>query len=99
MDEAIINLNALEFNDLVTIYDVAIVIQKIEMVMRITNIIEKYVIELGQEGTLVKMQLEELMGTTKMDQKLIFKDYSKKNVDMAEFKKKIKSFHLKTYWI
>ena len=92
MDEAIINLNALEFNDLVTIYDVAIVIQKIEMVMRITNIIEKYVIELGQEGTLVKMQLEELMGTTKMDQKLIFKDYSKKNVDMAEFKKKIKSF-------
>ena len=92
LDEAIINLNALEFNDLVTIYDVAIVIQKIEMVMRITNIIEKYVIELGQEGTLVKMQLEELMGTTKMDQKLIFKDYSKKNVDMAEFKKKIKSF-------
>ena len=90
--EAIINLNALEFNDLVTIYDVAIVIQKMEMVMRITNIIEKYVIELGQEGTLVKMQLEELMGTTKMDQKLIFKDYSKKNVDMAEFKKKIKSF-------
>ena len=87
LDEAIINLNAL-----VTIYDVAIVIQKIEMVMRITNIIEKYVIELGQEGTLVKMQLEELMGTTKMDQKLIFKDYSKKNVDMAEFKKKIKSF-------
>ena len=83
---------ALEFNDLVTIYDVAIVIQKMEMVMRITNIIEKYVIELGQEGTLVKMQLEELMGTTKMDQKLIFKDYSKKNADMAEFKKKIKSF-------
>ena len=41
LDEAIINLNALEFNDLVTIYDVAIVIQKIEMVMRITNIIEK----------------------------------------------------------
>ena len=40
-------------------------------------IIEKYVIELGEEGTLVKMQLEELMGTTKMDQKLIFNDYSK----------------------
>ena len=97
LDEAIINLNALEFNDLVTIYEIenSKLFQdekKIEMVMRITNIIEKYVIELGQEGTLVKMQLEELMGTTKMDQKLIFKDYSKKNVDMAEFKKKIKSF-------
>ena len=66
--------------------------RKYAIIMRITNIIEKYVIELGQEGTLVKMQLEELMGTTKMDQKLIFKDYSKKNADMAEFKKKIKSF-------
>lgn len=91
LDEAIINLNALEFNDLVTIYDVAIVIQKMEMVMRITNIIEKYVIELGEEGTLVKMQLEELMGTTKMDQKLIFKDYSKKNMEISDFKKKIKN--------
>ena len=47
---------------------------------------------LTEEGTLVKMQLEELMGTTKMDQKLIFKDYSKRNVDILEFKKKIKNF-------
>ena len=37
------------------------------------------------------MQLEELMGTTKMDQKLIFKDYSKKNVEISDFKKKIKN--------
>ena len=34
--------------------------------MRVTNIIEKYLIELGDEGTLVRMQLEELMGTTKL---------------------------------
>ncbi len=66
LDEVTTNLNALEFNDLVTIYDVALVIQKMEMVMRITNIIEKYVIELGEEGNLVRMQLEELMGTTKL---------------------------------
>ena len=68
LDEAIVNLNALEFKDLVTIYDVALVVQKIEMVMRITNIIDKYIIELGEEGTLFRMQLEELMGTTKIDQ-------------------------------
>lgn len=91
LDQAVANLNALEFNDLVTIYDVSIVIQKMEMVMRITNIIEKYIIELGQEGTLVRMQLEELMGTTKIDQKLIFKDYGRQDVDINEFKKKIKS--------
>lgn len=91
LDQAIINLNALEFNDLVTIYDVALAIQKMEMVMRITNIIEKYVIELGVEGNLVSMQLEELMGTTRMDQKLIFKDYNKQDTDIKEFKKKIKN--------
>lgn len=91
LDQAVINLNALEFNDLVTIYDVAIVVQKMEMVMRITNIIEKYIIELGEEGTLVSMQLDELMGTTKIDQKLIFKDYSRHDADIKEFKKKIKN--------
>lgn len=90
LDQSVINLNALEFNDLVTIYDVSLVVQKMEMVMRITNIIEKYVIELGVEGTLVSMQLEELMGTTKNDQKLIFRDYGNGEVDMKEFKKKIK---------
>jgi diadenylate cyclase len=90
LDQAVTNLNALEFNDLVTIYDVALVVQKIEMVMRITNIIEKYIIELGKEGTLVSMQLEELMGTTRIDQRLIFKDYSRQNVDILDFKKKIK---------
>lgn len=90
LDQAVINLNALEFNDLVTIYDVALVIQKMEMVMRITNIIEKYVIELGVEGQLVSMQFEELMGTTKLEQKLIFKDYSSSDGDIKDFKKKIK---------
>ena len=91
LDQAVASLNALEFNDLVTIYDVAIVLQKMEMVMRITSIIEKYIIELGQEGTLVRMQLEELVGTTKIDQKLILKDYSKEDIDIKLFKKKIKT--------
>lgn len=91
LDQAVASLNALEFNDLVTIYDVAIVLQKMEMVMRITSIIEKYIIELGQEGTLVRMQLEELVGTTKIDQKLILKDYSKEDMDIKLFKKKIKT--------
>lgn len=90
LDQAVISLNALEFKDLVTIYDVSLVVQKMEMVMRITNIIEKYIIELGVEGTLVSMQLEELMGTTKSDLKLIFKDYGNDEIDIKEFKRKVK---------
>ena len=92
LDQAVINLNALEFKDLVTIYDVALVIQKMEMVMRITNIIENYVIELGVEGNLVSMQLEELMGTARVDQKLIFKDYKREDLGIKDFNRKNEKF-------
>jgi len=89
LDQAIISLTALEFKDLVTLYDVILVVQKIEMVMRVTNIIEKYIDELGIEGTLLSMQVDELMGTTKVDQNQILKDYKRNDMTLAEFKKKI----------
>ncbi len=91
LDQAIISLNALEFKDLATLYDVVLVVQKIEMVMRVTNIIDKYIIELGVEGTLLSMQVEELMGTTKIDQNQIIKDYQRNAMTIKEFKKKIKA--------
>lgn len=91
LDQAILNLNSFEFKDMVTIYEVALVVQKIEMVMRIITIIEKYVIELGEEGTLVRMQLEELMGTTKKDRMMIYMDYKKDNVELKEIQRKMKS--------
>ncbi|MBH0311657.1 DNA integrity scanning diadenylate cyclase DisA [Clostridioides mangenotii] len=90
LDQVIASLNTLEFNDLVTVYDVALVMQKIEMVMRVTNIIEKYVIELGDEGTLVSMQLEELMGTTYFDLDQVFKDYNISEDEISTFKENIK---------
>ena len=87
LDQAILNLNSFEF----TIYEVALVVQKIEMVMRIITVIEKYVIELGEEGTLVRMQLEELMGTTKKDRMMIYMDYKKDNVELKDIQRKMKS--------
>lgn len=89
LDQAIISLNALEFKDLVTLYDVVLVVQKIEMVMRVTNIIEKYIVELGVEGMLISMQVDELMGTTKIDQNQILKDYQRNDMTLSEFNKKI----------
>ena len=90
LDQAILNLNSFEFKDMVTIYEVALVVQKIEMVMRIITVIEKYVIELGEEGTLVRMQLEELMGTTKKDRMMIYMDYKKDNVELKDIQRKMK---------
>ena len=56
------SLSALEVEDLVTVRDVATVLQRAEMVRRIAEEIEGYVIELGADGRMVMLQLEELVG-------------------------------------
>jgi diadenylate cyclase len=75
LDQAMISLSALELEDLVTLYDVCLVIQRTEMVMRIANEIEKYINELGNEGRLVSMQLEELIVFVKEDGRHVIWDY------------------------
>ncbi|MCT4508929.1 MAG: DNA integrity scanning diadenylate cyclase DisA [Tepidibacter sp.] len=93
LDQAMINLSALEFEDLVTLYDVATVVQRTEMVMRIVTEIEHYIIELGNEGILVSMQLEELIGNVKEDAEMVFKDYNViEDRDYSQFKKSIRNF-------
>lgn len=73
--QSLTNLSALEFEDLVTLTDVTTVLQRSQMVNRIAWEIESYVVQLGSEGRLVRMQLEELMADTKDEGLLVFKDY------------------------
>lgn len=73
--QSLVNLSALEFEDLVTLTDVATVLQRSQMVNRIAREVERYVIQLGSEGRLVRMQLEELMADIKDEGLLAFKDY------------------------
>ncbi|GIU88941.1 MAG: DNA integrity scanning protein DisA [Acidimicrobiia bacterium] len=68
-------LSALEVEDLVTVRDVATVLQRAEMVRRIAHEIEGYVVELGTDGRLVELQLEELTGGVEEDRRLVCKDY------------------------
>lgn len=76
LDKAMTSLSALEFEDLVTVYDVALVLQRTEMVMKIAYEIEKFIYELGNEGRLVSMQLEELVANVKEDGKHVVYDYN-----------------------
>ncbi len=76
LDQATINLSALEFEDLVTVYDVVTVIQRTEMVLKIVREIEKYIYELGSEGRLVSMQMEELVDNVIQDGKYVLMDYN-----------------------
>jgi diadenylate cyclase len=69
------NLSALEVEDLVTVRDVLEVLQRAEMVVRISTEIERNLVELGSDGRLVRMQMEELMVGVEDDRRLIIKDY------------------------
>ena len=68
-------LNEYEFNDIVTLENVIVAIQRAEMVMRIVEDIRSQIYELGNDGRLVKMQLEELIGGVEKEELLIIKDY------------------------
>src|SRR5438067_2184158 len=69
------NLSALEVEDLVTVRDVVTVLQRAEMVRRIAEELEGNIIELGEDGRLVMLQLEELMGGVDDDRRFVIKDY------------------------
>ena len=75
LDAISATLSALEVEDLVTVRDVAGVLQRAEMVRRIAEEIEGYVVELGADGRLVLLQLDELIGGVEDDRRLVAKDY------------------------
>lgn len=84
LDQAFINLSSLEFDDFVNLADVTLVLQRIEMVIRIQKEIEGYICELGTEGRLLKMQLEELMTNVWEEGILIIRDYIDESLLLEE---------------
>ena len=75
LDEVSGTLSALEIEDLVTVRDVAAVAQRLEMVLRIATEIEGYVIELGTDGRLMSLQLDELVSGVDAERELLIRDY------------------------
>ena len=75
LDEVSDALSALEIEDLVTVRDVAAVAQRLEMVSRISSEIDTYVLELGTDGRLLSLQLEELISGVDAERELVIRDY------------------------
>jgi diadenylate cyclase len=75
LDEVSSTLSALEIEDLVTVRDVAVVAQRLEMVTRIAREIEDYVVELGTDGRLLSLQLDELVTGVDAERELVVRDY------------------------
>ena len=76
LDEVTGALSALEVEDLVTVRDVVTVLQRAEMVRRIAEEIEGYIVQLGTDGRLILLQLEELMGGVDDDRRYVIRDFS-----------------------
>jgi len=75
LDEVNSSLFALEIENLVTVRDIATTSQRLEMVRRIASEIESYVVELGVEGRLLSLQLNELVSGVEHERVLLVQDY------------------------
>lgn len=70
-------LGGLEFEDMVTVSEVCEVLKRGVRVLNIAKEIENYIAELGTEGRLVKMQLDEMTANVEEEALYIIQDYSK----------------------
>jgi diadenylate cyclase len=75
LDQVSTRLTALEFEGGVTLHDVLTVLQRAELVTRMAVEIERYIVELGSEGRLIEMQLEETMVGTASEKAALVQDY------------------------
>lgn len=75
LEQELTDLSALEFEETVTLDEVTRVLQRFEMVLRVTAEIRRYIIELGSEGRLVSMQLDELVSNLDEQAYLLVKDF------------------------
>jgi diadenylate cyclase len=75
LDEVASTLSALEIEDLVTVRDAMSVSQRLEMVRRIADEIEGFVVELGTDGRLLALQLDEMLAGVEEDRALLVRDY------------------------
>jgi diadenylate cyclase len=75
LEQVLLRLTALEFQNAVTLDDVLVVLQRAAMTTRMSGRIQRDCVELGVEGRLIGMQLEELVGKVPADRDAIVRDY------------------------
>lgn len=76
LDEMLERLTLLEFEDLVTLGDVTEVMGRFEMLLRVSREVSRYIVQLGTEGRLVRMQSDELTSGVMDQYSLVLRDYA-----------------------
>ena len=75
LEQVLTRLTALEFQNAVVLDDVLVVLQRAEMTTRMAEEIERDCVELGSEGRLIRLQLEELFGEVPREKAAVVRDY------------------------
>ena len=75
LDQVLTRLTALEFQNAVMLDDVLVVLQRAELTTRMADYIERACTELGSEGRLIRMQLEEHVSEVPAEKAAIVYDY------------------------
>jgi diadenylate cyclase len=84
-DELIANINLLELNNMVSVGDVCSVLERLEMIRKMSNIINEYIIELGKDGIILRMRMREITKGIEKTEDLIMKDYFIKPLKARQF--------------
>jgi diadenylate cyclase len=75
-NELFTNLNVLEVTGLVSITDICTILERLEMIKKMSNIMNEYIIELGKEGIIVRMRMREITKGIEGKEEDILKDYT-----------------------
>src|ERR687888_2618373 len=75
LDQVLTRLTALEFQNAVVLDDVLVVLQRAELTTRMAEEIERNCVELGSDGRLIRMQLEEHVSEVPAEKAAIVYDY------------------------
>ena len=81
LEQVLLRLTALEFQNAVMLDDVLVVLQRAAMTSRMAERIQRDCVELGSEGRLIRMQLEELVGKVPSDLEAVVRDYHAVSAD------------------
>ncbi|MBT9135705.1 MAG: DNA integrity scanning protein DisA [Firmicutes bacterium] len=75
LDKILAELSLQEFRDTATVYDVATAVHRAETALRGANEVRRYLVEMGAEGRLIRMQLIELSRDVDEETNLLIRDY------------------------
>lgn len=96
LDEVMTSLGIFEMRNAATIRDVATVIQRMEMIRRITAEISGYLEALGAEGRLLALQVDDLLRGSASERTLVLRDYVVNPEDLPKVEQELADFPVET---